>query len=299
MLLRCPECEFEFLARRGGEPLWISTPDAMAQYDRARHRAILGRRAKDFENGLWPNQLQALVDALDAPDEPLVMCRCGRPGETGRYMALLFTTEHLVWAWESPLSGTKHGKLHWRDVRTIQALGTPASPQHRGFRVEGEGDVVAVVNFRGSGVSFTDPPTGSTVDDLLTLVSDLHRRHGGSGDVVPAVVLVAPVTPAPSTPPPALAQAPAALAAPPPQAALAASPPQAALAAPPPPAAGASEAPLPPAMPATPARGVASVPAPQTPPPPPTTAAGWYADPWRAARLRWWDGTQWTGHTAP
>jgi hypothetical protein len=26
--------------------------------------------------------------------------------------------------------------------------------------------------------------------------------------------------------------------------------------------------------------------------------AGWYDDPWRQARLRYWDGTAWTGHTA-
>ncbi len=29
---------------------------------------------------------------------------------------------------------------------------------------------------------------------------------------------------------------------------------------------------------------------------------GWYADPWREAALRWWDGTAWTGevqHTSP
>ena len=26
-------------------------------------------------------------------------------------------------------------------------------------------------------------------------------------------------------------------------------------------------------------------------------AAGWYADPWSQALLRWWDGTDWTGHT--
>jgi hypothetical protein len=25
----------------------------------------------------------------------------------------------------------------------------------------------------------------------------------------------------------------------------------------------------------------------------------WYDDPWRQARLRYWDGTTWTGHTAP
>ncbi len=26
-----------------------------------------------------------------------------------------------------------------------------------------------------------------------------------------------------------------------------------------------------------------------------TVNAGWYADPWKLATLRWWDGTQWTG----
>ena len=29
-----------------------------------------------------------------------------------------------------------------------------------------------------------------------------------------------------------------------------------------------------------------------------SVAAGWYADPWRLASLRWWDGMQWTGHVA-
>ena len=29
------------------------------------------------------------------------------------------------------------------------------------------------------------------------------------------------------------------------------------------------------------------------------TPAGWHPDPWLQARLRYWDGTQWTGHTAP
>jgi hypothetical protein len=29
----------------------------------------------------------------------------------------------------------------------------------------------------------------------------------------------------------------------------------------------------------------------------PQAAAGWYADPWQQAELRWFDGTAWTGHT--
>ncbi|MGC4934795.1 DUF2510 domain-containing protein [Gordonia sp. DT30] len=35
------------------------------------------------------------------------------------------------------------------------------------------------------------------------------------------------------------------------------------------------------------------------PPPPPTVPAGWYADPNNAALQRYWDGAQWTEHTAP
>jgi hypothetical protein len=273
----------------------------VGQYHRVRHREALRRRAKDFENGLWPNQLQALVDAIEAEDRPLVMCRCGRPGESGRYLALLLTSEQLVWAWESPLSGTKSGRVHWRDVRTIHELGTPAYPQYRGFRLECDDvDPVAVVNFRGTGVSFADPPAGSTVDDLLTLISSLHRRHGGSGEVVPAAVPAVP-----SSAPPALPSAS-------PAAGAAAPPAPASIANQPPPSAAASPMPDPPAGPA---RGVASVPAPQpasqpAPQPasqPPAAAAaqpttvepGWYADPWRTARLRWWNGTQWTGHTSP
>lgn len=35
------------------------------------------------------------------------------------------------------------------------------------------------------------------------------------------------------------------------------------------------------------------------PAPAATTPAGWYPDPWQVATHRWFDGSTWTGHTAP
>lgn len=39
-------------------------------------------------------------------------------------------------------------------------------------------------------------------------------------------------------------------------------------------------------------------PAPPPPPGPPAPPPGWYGDPAGQARIRWWDGYSWTGHTS-
>jgi hypothetical protein len=56
--------------------------------------------------------------------------------------------------------------------------------------------------------------------------------------------------------------------------------------------AGAATASMP-ANPFAPASARTPAPAQATAPP------GWYDDPWRQTRLRYWDGMAWTGHTAP
>ena len=54
----------------------------------------------------------------------------------------------------------------------------------------------------------------------------------------------------------------------------------------------------PPGEQATTARQVPSAAQPGSPPPPPGGAADWYPDPLGEKRLRYWDGTQWTQHSA-
>jgi hypothetical protein len=56
--------------------------------------------------------------------------------------------------------------------------------------------------------------------------------------------------------------------------------------------AGAATASMP-ANPFAPASALTPAPVQASAPP------GWYDDPWRQTRLRYWDGTAWTGHTAP
>jgi uncharacterized RDD family membrane protein YckC len=53
------------------------------------------------------------------------------------------------------------------------------------------------------------------------------------------------------------------------------------------------------AQPAAPTQPPPPQPAAASPPAATTAPAGWYADPRGEARLRYWDGQQWTGHTAP
>jgi len=142
----------------------------------------------------------------------------------------------------------------------------------------------------------------SLIDDLVRQLEDMDRERpqtapgpdavGASSPPVPTPATIPGVattatgpaaTPPPSTPPPVTAPSSAVTQPMAPTLPMAASWPA--------PATAAAQARVPASSPPTPevehARG--------SPVPPP----GWYPDPYRTARLRWWDGHGWTSHAAP
>jgi hypothetical protein len=128
-------------------------------------------------------------------------------------------------------------------------------------------------------------------------------RGAGNGAQQPAPPAPGAQQPAPPAPqPPAASPPPASPAATPPPAAQPASP---APAATPPPQGPAPQSPAPaspPQQPAAPApqqpQAPATPPQPASPPAQALPPANWYADPYRQARLRYWDGQRWTQHVA-
>lgn len=155
VLVTCPACRFSFLGTVREQTPWTDLRTAR----RNLNAALLAAHKSAFENGLWAGQFQALVDSLSGDEQPIAMCRCARPGELGRYVALLFTTAGLTWARESAFSATTSGTVPWPDVTGIE------DPDTTNNRVTFEsglklvlkaGDPVVFNDFRGSGVRLAD-----------------------------------------------------------------------------------------------------------------------------------------------
>lgn len=236
VLLTCPECEFDFLSRRTDDEFWVPPEKAIADAALARNVALLKEKAAGFENNLWPEQLQALLAAL-RPDERLFgMCRCGLPNQVGRYVALLLTSQQLVWTRQSPVASATGGNVPWSDVLAVHPYPGDGAAYNRGVQLETRtGPPLVLTNFRGIGVAFTSEPISFTVDAMHTIMNELWLPHR------PPVQAPAAVPPGPSAPASAAPQAIRVL----------------------------------------------------------TPGPGWHPDPWQMARLRWWDGTQWTPYLMP
>lgn len=139
-------------------------------------RAVFNQRAGRFENGLWAGQKKWLMEHFTRDEKLLGMCRCGFPGQIGRYVALLFTTERIAWARQSPVSSTSWATVPWREVGDVTNPSTTDKPYDNGLRVTlDDGTVYTFNDFRGSGVDLGDRALDYDADSIRHLAERLRR----------------------------------------------------------------------------------------------------------------------------
>lgn len=187
ILLECPDCGADFVDGNEQFDSWLPIAQAEADFKLVTNAALFGAAASRFEKGLYGGQKQALTHALTGDDDLLCMCRCGRPGETLRSVALLLTTRQLIWARQLVAGDLSSGAVPWSHVARITTMGfggamTIEVETHDGRRL-------SFTAFRGVGVGFDDHGYGFTGDAMAHLIGELTS------------VAVTPMLPAEPTPP--------------------------------------------------------------------------------------------------
>lgn len=275
ILLTCPDCQTAFRPPAQRPAFWMPAGNARARRTLETHRARLEVASGQVENSLYAGQKQFLVAALVADEEPLGLLRCGRPGDPIRAVAVLVTTRQLVWAYELMTSKTTGAAIAWADVVGVREVGARGQ-QSLEFHQPG-GPPLILNRIKGTGVQLSARMIDFSAAGLHRLACELAGvPFEPWRDPTPAPVV--PVSPPPMSPAP-----------------FPASPP------PPPPARPSRVIPPqrvspPPVQPPRPVAPPPQPPARTAPPPAPPAHKGWYPDPWRQARLRWWDGRRWTEH---
>lgn len=177
LLAYCPQCTHDFLPLAGHE-FWSSEYDAETTFKISVKRAVFSERAKRFENGLWAGQKKWLMEHFTRDEKLLGMCRCGFSGQIGRYVALLFTTERISWARQSPMSSTSWVTWSWQSVDDVSKPSSTDSKYDNGLRVTlDNGDVYTFNDFRGSGVNLGDRDLEYDADSMRQLAERLWRGN--------------------------------------------------------------------------------------------------------------------------
>lgn len=118
-----------------------------------------------------------LAAGAEEPNEGLIgLCRCGQPGQSLRTVALLFTSEQLVWAREGAFTGTSSGAVRWREVTEVRAFGPEGQPPGIELHVAGSAPLV-FTDFRGRGVLFEGEAASFELQGVYALTARLRRSN--------------------------------------------------------------------------------------------------------------------------
>ncbi|WP_370972424.1 hypothetical protein [Amycolatopsis sp. cg9] len=173
VVVACPDCGYDFRLLAPKTELWGAP-------DEARHAfnlALLSEGASSFESGLWRKQRAALTEALSGHEDLIALCRCGIPGEVGRYVALLFTSTQFVWARESLVSGTTSGGAPWREVVAVTNPHSSATGFTSGLALHLSGGTSMTFNdFRGVGVALGEHEISFDAEGVRRLAKDLQGK---------------------------------------------------------------------------------------------------------------------------
>lgn len=262
VLLTCPDCSFDFAARAKNPPFWSSPEVAAGSFWLTSARISLASKVAEFENGMFPGQRAALDNALTKDDRLVAMFRCRFPGQTLRSVAVLITSQALVWTRQSLVSQVSSGRIDWSLVTRLRPTGLGEADKFDcGIEIATDTELpTRLIDFRGVGLSLTGATQAFDLPGVYRLVSRLVTAGSPAAHIEQ---FIEPVVPPP---------APLQLVVP---------------------------APTPAVRPPTPAVLHPAVPPLAAPPPLPQQRLppGWYQDPWRQAMVRWWDGVTWTAHT--
>lgn len=192
VLVACPDCGVDFPVGRDARTLWTPRAQAVAAGRMAYAAERLGVAAGQLENSLYGGQKELLIAGLAAEDELIGLVRCGRPADTMRGVALLFTTGGLGWAHEVMTSKTVGGTVRWPQVTAVHLSGSPGQ-QVLALLVRDEAPLV-FNRFKGNGVNLSGRVCDFTAPGLHQLVCELTG--------LPWEPPVLPISPAPLPPSP-------------------------------------------------------------------------------------------------
>jgi hypothetical protein len=129
------------------------------------NRELFDRNIDTLEGSLYKRQKAALRAAIEGTELLLGMFRCAFPNDIARHVAVILTSERLLWAREHMFSDATVDSVHWRDVASVEA----EDPNGIDIQLRDDSSLT-LVNLQGAGVRLEDQGIEFTQDGLLAFI---------------------------------------------------------------------------------------------------------------------------------